>query len=96
MKHSAEGFLDKIKPFGADRNTLEIGCGDGARSHEIAAIFSSLTGIDPDPALIEEANRHNRFENRRFLVGSAEKLGFTDECFELPDNVTLHSENCFK
>jgi len=83
MKHLAEGFLDKIKPFGADRNTLEIGCGDGARSDEIAAIFSSLTGIDPDPALIAKANRHNSFENRRFLVGVAEKLGFADASFDL-------------
>lgn len=83
MKHFAEGFLDKLKPFGSDKNTLEIGCGDGARSAEIASIFSSLTGIDPDPASIEKANRHNRFENRRFLVGVAENLEFPDASFEL-------------
>jgi len=83
MQHFAKGFLEKINPFITDKITLEIGCGDGTRSNEIAGIFKSLTGIDPEQKLIEKANKNNVFPNRTFLVGSGEKLNFSDKCFDL-------------
>ena len=81
MQHISDGFPDRIKPYLTGTTALEIGCGNGARTQEIAAYFSCLTSIDPDPALIAEANRLNRCDNITFQVGSAEKLAFPDNNF---------------
>jgi len=83
MQHSAKDFWEKITPFITDKITLEIGCGDGSRSSEMAGFLKSLTGIDPEQRLIEKAIKNNIFPNRKFLVGSGEKLDFLDKSFDL-------------
>jgi len=83
MRHSADGLLENIRQFGTHKNALEIGCGDGSRSHEMASMFTNLTAIDPDFELIKKAIKNNTLSNRQFLVGSAENLVFPDSCFDL-------------
>jgi ubiquinone/menaquinone biosynthesis C-methylase UbiE len=81
MQHLNDGFRDRLKPYLAGTSALEIGCGNGTRTQEIAAYFTCLTGIDPDPDLIATANSINRCNNITFQVGSAEKLAFPDNSF---------------
>jgi ubiquinone/menaquinone biosynthesis C-methylase UbiE len=83
MRHSADGLLENIRQFGTHKNALEIGCGDGSRSDEMASMFTNLTAIDPDFELIKKAIKNNTLSNRQFLVGSAENLVFPDSCFDL-------------
>lgn len=82
MKQSTDGFWDRLRPYLAGTVALEIGCGNGERTQDIAQYFTSLTGIDPDPMLIANANRMNRCDNLIFQIGSAEKLAFPDNSFE--------------
>ena len=58
-------------------NLLDVGCGTGLLSLPIAEKFEGVTGIDPDPEMIEEARHqaeHLGVENAGFLVASGEDV----------------------
>ena len=52
-----EDHLVRVGSMLRDRRVLEIGCGDGYRSQQLAKFCNHLVGIDPDAASIEEARR---------------------------------------
>ncbi|MBI4185534.1 methyltransferase domain-containing protein [Candidatus Berkelbacteria bacterium] len=74
-------ILDRIVSL-TGRSVLEVGCGDGKRSIELAERCKFLTAIDPDTAKIHLANKH-ALKNAIFEVGSAEQLPFLESQFDV-------------
>jgi len=68
------------------RRILEIGCGRGRLTRELAHLASSVVAIDPDPARIADARRLKASEgmsNVSFRVATAERLRPSGEPFEV-------------
>ena len=67
-----------------NKNILEIGCGDGFRTHRFAqAKGSKINAIDPDVKSIFKAKKNNSEKNIEYIVGSAEKLSFNKSVFDI-------------
>jgi ubiquinone/menaquinone biosynthesis C-methylase UbiE len=84
MRRLKEQFvekLDSVAPL-AGLTVLEIGCGDGSRSVELAARTKALFGIDPNPAQILSASER-QIRNAIFSAGSAEKLAAKDDFYDM-------------
>jgi 2-polyprenyl-6-hydroxyphenyl methylase / 3-demethylubiquinone-9 3-methyltransferase len=64
---------------------LDVGCGGGLLSEELARLGCHVTGIDPSPASIVEARVHAQASglNIAYHVASAENLPFGDGQFDL-------------
>ena len=65
---------------------LEIGCGDGRLTFRYAGESRSVVGIDPKEANLRPAMNgcpENLRERVRFVCGSAARLPFRDEGFEI-------------
>ncbi|MDB5260269.1 MAG: Methyltransferase type 11 [Candidatus Nomurabacteria bacterium] len=84
MKRIKEEFLDKLEKVVKLKNkrVLEIGCGVGTRSIQIAKRSKHLTAIEPSTKLIQEAKKTNSLENIDYQVGKAEKLKFSKGMFD--------------
>ncbi len=72
--------VNQIVPLKA-LSVLEVGCGEGRRSFELAPLCKEFVGIDPDPASVAKA-QELRLPNAAFHIGSAEKLPFANESFD--------------
>jgi trans-aconitate methyltransferase len=78
-----------------DEHILDVGCGDGKVTAELARAVSrgSVTGIDASPQMIEFAKTTfptRKFQNLRFRVMDARKIKF-DRQFDLVfSNAALH------
>jgi ubiquinone/menaquinone biosynthesis C-methylase UbiE len=85
MKRIKEEFLGNlegvIKLKG--KEVLEIGCGMGTRSIQIAKKVKHITAIEPNSDLIKEAKRSNSLDNIKYQVGKAEKLNFDKGVFDI-------------
>ena len=87
-------FAKEVQP--REKKILEIGCGNGRVSTEIARRCKSLTAIDPDASKIEEARRTPR-RNIIFGIGSAEALAFDDNTFDIVlFTLSFHHVNFYK
>jgi 2-polyprenyl-6-hydroxyphenyl methylase / 3-demethylubiquinone-9 3-methyltransferase len=78
-------ILERMAPM---RNVriLEIGCGDGRLTRQLAAVASSAVAVDPDPARITAARRAAKsvgVTNVSFRVGSAERMRFGGGAFDI-------------
>jgi ubiquinone/menaquinone biosynthesis C-methylase UbiE len=65
---------------------LEIGCGDGRLTRQIAPLARSVHAIDPDPARVVAARRsaaQDGLTNVTFRVGTAERLRFGGGAFDI-------------
>jgi trans-aconitate 2-methyltransferase len=76
-------------------HVLDIGCGDGKVTAEIAACLpqGSVTGIDSSQEMIELACRtftHHKFSNLRFIHMDARELNFREEFDIAFSNAVLH------
>ena len=59
------------------RRILELGCGEGRLTRQLAPLASTVVAVEPDPAKIALARRTATSEGIRnvsFRVGSAERL----------------------
>jgi SAM-dependent methyltransferase len=65
---------------------LDVGCGSGYFSRRFAAAGLGVTGIDPDPAMIDYA--HKRDGAVRYLRGSATALPTGDASFDYVSAIT--------
>ena len=68
------------------RRVLEIGCGDGRLTRQIAPLAASVVSIEPDAAKIATARRLATSEgitNVSFRVGSAQQLRLGGDPFEV-------------
>jgi len=83
MQRIKEEFLDSVeKVLPQDGlSILEIGCGDGSRSIDIASRCKSLTSIEPDENKLKYALARE-IPNATFKVESGEKLSFDDQSFD--------------
>jgi ubiquinone/menaquinone biosynthesis C-methylase UbiE len=84
MQRIKEDFVNKVAEFILleGMSILEVGCGDGSRSAELANRCQSLIGIEPDVQLVNRANKRG-IVNAKFIVGSAESLILPDHLFDL-------------
>ena len=69
----------------APRDLLDVGCGTGRLLAHAAESFpeANLVGVDAARGMVEEARRVRGQTRLRFEEGSAEKLPFGDESFDL-------------
>lgn len=68
------------------KHVLDIGCGDGRMSFQVAKYSKSIFGIDPDPEeinLAKENSQIQNIENVKFQVGSLEDLDFKEDTFDV-------------
>ena len=78
-----------------DEHILDLGCGDGKVTAELARALprGSITGADASPQMIEFANKHfpaNKFSNLRFRVMDARKIKFERRFDLVFSNAALH------
>jgi trans-aconitate 2-methyltransferase len=73
-----------------DEQVLDIGCGDGKVTAELASKLSrgSVVGLDSSPSMIEFARK--AFPNLSFVVGDASRLQFSEQFDLIFSNATLH------
>jgi ubiquinone/menaquinone biosynthesis C-methylase UbiE len=73
------------------RRVLDVGCGTGYLLRLLAARYpqaAELAGIDAAPAMIETAEQAADDERLRFMVGTAERLPYPDDAFDLVVSTT--------
>lgn len=66
-------------------NVLEVGCGGGILSEEIAGMGFNTTGIDPSAASLNAAARHASENNLKinYIIGTGEDLPFRKNSFDV-------------
>ncbi len=85
MKRIKDEFLDVIERTVSfsGKDILEIGCGNGSRSIQVAKRCARLTAIEPDSELIDFAKSNNSDETIKYMVGDAARLVFPDTQFDI-------------
>lgn len=83
MHRTQDTFIDVLQKFVplADKMVLEIGCGTGYYSEQIARRCRYLMGIDPDSQKLEIAGCLD-IPNAQFLPRSAQSTGFSKGQFD--------------
>jgi 2-polyprenyl-3-methyl-5-hydroxy-6-metoxy-1,4-benzoquinol methylase len=84
-------FLHHVEP---DDSVLDIGCGNGLLTYDVASKARNVTAIDIDERNIEWAKRNHNKENIRYLCGDATQLRFVEK-FDviILSNVLEHIED---
>lgn len=83
----ARGLLELLAPQPGEL-ILDLGCGTGQLSSEIAAAGATVVGVDRSPEMIAQA-RH-KFSELQFEVCDARALTFAQEFDAVFSNATLH------
>ena len=88
MRREKEILLDQLEEYVPlrEKRVLEVGCGWGRLSALIAERCGSLVGIDPNSESITTAQQRlleRSLTNAVFAVGSAERLDFADNSFDV-------------
>jgi trans-aconitate methyltransferase len=83
----AMGLVDLLKPKAGER-ILDLGCGTGVLTSEIASRGAEVYGIDRSIEMIEQAK--SKFPALRFEVADARELKFNDEFDAVFSNAVLH------
>ncbi len=83
-------LLNKLLRPDAGASLLDVGCGTGYFSRRFARLGLLVTGIDPDPAVLEFAGTQG--EAVHYLQGSVLELPFPDNAF---DYITAVTSLCF-
>lgn len=66
-----------------DAVVLDIGCGDGVRTHNIALASKRVIAVDPDVRALERAQKANGANNIEYVHADALKLPFPSASFDL-------------
>jgi len=90
----AKELIAKIELCGNER-VLDIGCGDGKVTAEIARNLpaGNVTGVDSSPEMIRFACDHfprREYRNLSFILGDARALPFSEEFDVVFSNAALH------
>lgn len=74
----------------AGKTLLDVGCGDGAFTAELARRGALVTGLDPDPVMIAAARQRDKGKTTqlRLIQGRVEALPFHDNSFDYTLSVT--------
>jgi trans-aconitate methyltransferase len=83
----AKALVDLLAPKAAER-ILDLGCGTGALTTEIAARGAEIMGVDASAAMVAQARK--KFPALQFEVCDARKLGFEGEFDAVFSNAVLH------
>ena len=83
MRRLEGHYITKLTPYLRQRTALEIGCGDGALSVQLASSAKHLTSIDSDSAAVEAARNRPALPKLQFAVGRAEALPFERQQFDV-------------
>jgi len=83
----ARGLLDILAPKPGER-ILDLGCGTGQLTSEIANRGAQVLGVDLSAEMIEEARR--KFPALEFRTADARSLPFADEFDAVFSNAALH------
>jgi len=91
-KHSfvwkqAESLVEWLAPKPGER-ILDLGCGTGHLTAQIASAGVSVLGIDSSPEMIEEARRS--YPRLRFDIVDARHLAYADQFDAVFSNAVLH------
>lgn len=90
----AEELISNLELNGSE-NLLDIGCGDGKITAEIASIlqYGSVLGIDSSAEMIELAQKSfpkDKFPNLSFMIKDALELDFKNQFDVIFSNAALH------
>jgi len=90
----AKELIEKLRLTGAER-VLDIGCGDGKTTAEIACNLpgGTVTGVDSSPEMIRFAHDHfphRKYRNLSFIQADARNLPFSAEFDVVFSNAALH------
>jgi ubiquinone/menaquinone biosynthesis C-methylase UbiE len=86
-------------------NVLEVGCGTGIYSFEMANYFKNISGLDISRGMLKEARKKIRNQNPTlnnvnvtFIGGDAENIPFKDSSFDcvMSINMLEHLDNIHK
>jgi len=85
MRRIKDGYLETITSHITlyEKTVLEIGCGEGRCTIQLARAGACVTGIDPDAEAINRALEHSQFSNARFRMGKADDLPFPKNSFDV-------------
>lgn len=73
-------FFDEVVPAAGTR-TLEIGCGEGRVTRDLAARGHAVTSIDASPSMIAAARALDT--DGRYLIATGDRLPFRDAGFDI-------------
>jgi len=76
----APWIIERIKK---SSTILDVGCGAGFLSNELALAGHKVTGIDLSPTSLEVAGRYDKTQTVTYIVADAFKLPFPDESFDV-------------
>lgn len=84
MQRVRDNFLNTLQVMVKirDKKVLELGCGGGYYSAQLASYCKQLVGLDPNKAKIHEARRR-RILNAEFRVASAQDTGLASRSFDV-------------
>ena len=72
----------------SDASLLDAGCGTGHFSRRFAAAGLRVTGVDPDPAMLNYARSHSAGLDLDYVQADARALPFPDHSFDYAAAVT--------
>lgn len=83
-------LIEELKLLGGER-ILDLGCGDGALSAQLAGLvpFGHVVGMDASQGMLDAARRH-KAENLSFVLKDINDLDFENEFDIVFSNATLH------
>jgi 2-polyprenyl-6-hydroxyphenyl methylase/3-demethylubiquinone-9 3-methyltransferase len=78
-------LFERLNINAAQMNALEVGCGGGILSEEIAKMGFNTTGIDPSEQSLNSAIKHAKDNNLviNYKKGAGEKLPFQNNSFDV-------------
>jgi len=82
-----KGVVELLAPKGGER-ILDVGCGTGQLTAEIAAVGAAVVGIDSSAEMIAEARK--KYPAMRFEVMDAREISFAAEFDAVFSNAALH------
>lgn len=91
-KHSfvwkyGEELIELLAPRPGER-ILDLGCGTGHLTSQLALAGASVVGLDHSPAMIEQARRN--YPDLQFVLGDAAHFGFAEPFDGVFSNAALH------
>ncbi len=83
----ASGMIDLLDPT-AGMTVLDLGCGTGHLSHEIAQRGATVTGLDSSPAMVAQARIN--YPNLKFMLADASNFTLPEPVDAVFSNAALH------
>ncbi|UAB84040.1 methyltransferase domain-containing protein [Zunongwangia sp. SCSIO 43204] len=85
--HYGSSLIELLKPK-KDELILDLGCGAGQLTEEIAKSGAKVMGMDASESMIESAS--NNFPELEFRIANAESFDFAEKFDAIFSNATLH------